>query len=98
MWGMQMKSFLLARKAILICAMFFLSPSIAAASSETVLYNFSVPVAPYGRLLGSGTGAFYGSSVDGENGYGDAYQLRQKRGVWNLREVVQFAGGSDGRF
>src|SRR6476646_9183273 len=83
--------------AALLCTSLMLSAGTAAASSESVVYSFPHNTQAFGRLLDVKAGTMYGTSYYGEaNGDGAVYQLQQKRGDWNAKEIVQF-GGADGR-
>jgi uncharacterized repeat protein (TIGR03803 family) len=81
------------------CAVFLagVSAQPAAASSATVLYSFPYNYGALGRLLQLDAGTIYGTSLYGKSGYGAVYQLKQKRGQWNAKEITSFSAGKGGR-
>jgi len=67
------------------------------AQTESVIHSFPSGNYPYARLSESATGILYGTTYYGGNGYGDVFQLRQKRGVWSEHSIYAFNGGNDGQ-
>jgi len=71
----------------------------AIAQTETVIWNFAAGSYPYARLaLDPATGALYGTTYEGGNGYGTAFSLVEKRGVWKYNLLYAFGGGADGAY
>ncbi len=68
--------------------------------TETLLHSFAGNGdgwEPYAGLLMAGAGTFYGTTMYGGNyGNGTVFKLFQSGGVWKLKIIHSFAGGSDG--
>ena len=70
--------------------------------TETVLYSFTGQNGdgwfPYSGLLMAGSGTFYGTTQYGGDagGNGTVFKLFQSGGVWKLKIIYSFTGGSDG--
>ena len=66
--------------------------------TETLLHSFrgnGDGVEPYAGLLMAGSGTFYGTTIYGGNyGDGTVFKLFQSRGVWKLKIIHSFDGGS----
>ena len=68
--------------------------------TESVLHSFrgnGDGWFPYAGLLMAGSETFYGTTIYGGNfGNGTVFKLFQSRGVWKVKIVYSFTGGSDG--
>ncbi len=68
--------------------------------TESVLHSFrgnGDGWFPYAGLFMAGSGTFYGTTIYGGNyGNGTVFKLFQSRGVWKLKIIYSFTGGSDG--
>ena len=72
--------------------------------TESVLHTFEGNqdgAGPYGNLILDTSGALYGTTLGGGNGFGTAFKLTPPSGGqadWTESQLFSFSGGVDGRF